>query len=518
MTELLSLALWLGVASFYLGLLLYALPIPSLGLKRWGKTLAQDGLFVVFLVSAFKFLVYLGDAILLYFNLSKDEVLSTLQRAYLNSVLIYSGISTLKNVWNSLIVPLLKSMPQSSIILPLSKIMGAALAYLLNNLIVATSITNMITRFYFIASSLWLTLYALYTFTLTYFQFIVATGIFFIAIPFRVMRPAGASLIGFAYAVYVVLPLVLLINKVMLGYLPSDMSWFLKLTVPFSDYMSRITKNDVAYTSGYVKDYNNKGIPYAVVAFCDVKMICGYYVTNDQGFFDASYPFGGIPWPVAFVKVYILGVNALNRIADWRFYSSSPSKMDQILFKLDNVYMSHEGFYLVVKGLIKLEEEPKLVVDPYGTVYYTVAFTIRKDNTTVYVVTTGVIEPSSIRFEVFRRGTIRQTEAKSYLWGGVEVWSLTINGDSGAYVKVKISGKHTYFVPPRVGNIGYVEVMAAKELSSTTIATSTTNPILLFPFLVTVMPFMDLMIVSLGAYGIASLLSGGVRSLVRRVW
>ena len=518
MSGLLSLAMWLGVVSFYLGLLLYAIPIPSLSLKRWGRTLAQDGLFVVFLVSAFKFLVYLGDVVLIHFGLDKDEVLSVLQRAYMNSVLIYSSINALKNIWNSLLAPLLKNIPQVSMMLPLSKLMGASLAYLLNNLVVATAITNMITRFYLIASSLWLLLYSLYVFTLTYFQFIVAVGLFFIAVPFRVLRPAGASLIGFAYAVYTVLPLVLLINEIMLGYLPSDMSWFLKSAMPFNEYLTQLTKNEVAYTSGYVKDYNDKGVPYAIVTFCDIKNVCGYYVTDERGFFDASYPFGGIPWPVSFVKVYILGINAFNRIADWRFYASNPSKMDQILFKLDNVYMSHEGFYLIVKGLIRLEEEPKLTVDPYGTVRYTTAFTIRKDNTTVYIVTTGVIDPSTIRFELFRKGVVRRAEARSYTWGGVEVWSLIINGDEGAYVKVKVSGKHTYFVPPRVGNVGYVEVRAAKELSNMAITTSTTNPLLLFPFLIAIMPLMDLMIVSLGAYGIASLLSGGVRSLVRRVW
>ncbi len=518
MFSLLGLALWLGVLSFYLGLLLYALPIPSLSLKRWGRTLAQDGLFIVFLVSAFKFLVYLGDAILQHFGLIKEEVLETLKNAYMNSILMYSGINALKEVWKTFVTPFLKSLPGGSILTILNKIMGGTLAYLFNNVIVAAAVTDTLSRFYLIASSLWLLLYTLYTFVNIYFQFIVALGVFFMAVPFRLMRPAGASLIGFAYSIYVVLPLVLLVNKIMLSYLPEDMSWFLKSITPFNEYLTKISDKGVTYTSGYVRDYNDKGVPYAIVAFCDLRYQCGYYVTNEQGFFDANYPFGGVPWPVSIVRIYILGVKAFSKIMDWRFYAQTPDKMDQILFKLNNVYMSHEGFYLIVNGLIRLDEEPRLLVDPYGTVYYTVAFTIRKDNTTVDIVTTGVIDPSTIRFEVLRKGELEESEAKSYIWGGVEVWDLRIRGNAGAYVKIKITGKHTYFVPPNVGNLGYLEVVTAKQLSVAAITTNVEDVTLLFPFVVSVLPFIDLMIVSLGAYGIASALSGGVRSLVRRVW
>jgi hypothetical protein len=71
--ELLILASQLSILTYYLGVLLYVLPIPDYRVKKWAPILIRDGLWMAVLASAFTIILAASDLIAAYSGLTIRE-------------------------------------------------------------------------------------------------------------------------------------------------------------------------------------------------------------------------------------------------------------------------------------------------------------------------------------------------------------------------------------------------------------------------------------------------------------
>ncbi len=166
--DILILAYRLSVLTFYLGVLVYAIPIPYSGLKRWAPRLIVDGGISAALAFSLRFLLELSDRVASMMGGSWE---------YFNSWL-YSGAAeflTIKTVY-----ALVKTLPD-----PLG-VLGGLVALLRPLDKIAT------TALYFlgvIGGLAWL--------VKNYGSLLAALGVALYAIPFRIARGSGAWLISF---------------------------------------------------------------------------------------------------------------------------------------------------------------------------------------------------------------------------------------------------------------------------------------------------------------------------------
>jgi hypothetical protein len=175
MTTLL-IAFYLAILTFYLGVLIYALPIPLSGLKRWGPRLINDAFFIAALTSSIKLIIDFTD-----------YIRSVLGGDWDNFFFLVKGVMIFRSLF----------------ILALSSTIASATKILPGFSRVVSPYLNILTT-------------SLYFLTLMYFLGVVvyygvatlsSLGVTLMAIPFRIARNAGAFLLSFALVLYVALPL-----------------------------------------------------------------------------------------------------------------------------------------------------------------------------------------------------------------------------------------------------------------------------------------------------------------------
>ncbi len=159
----------LAILAFYTGVLIYALPIPLPGLKRWAPTLMADALLAAILS-------------LIFFTLfdASDRIAATLggswelfQEWYEDSFSIITGIKTTIVSIYSIPDPSGALRGIRSLLSPVDKAVTAALLFLLT-----------------VGGIAWL--------VKVYGTILAAIGVALYAVPFRILRGAGAWLLAFA--------------------------------------------------------------------------------------------------------------------------------------------------------------------------------------------------------------------------------------------------------------------------------------------------------------------------------
>jgi len=173
----LEIAYYLSILTFYLGVLIYALPIPITGLKRWGPRLISDAFFVASLT--FGFYAITNAATYIAQTLGADWVkyFGFLNAQLLSQLSIIFGLSSLTKLVPPKLAPILSKLISSII----GKLMWSVYA----------------TLFMYILGFVIYKDYALFA----------SLGIALMAIPFRIARGAGAFLLSFALVFFVALPL-----------------------------------------------------------------------------------------------------------------------------------------------------------------------------------------------------------------------------------------------------------------------------------------------------------------------
>ncbi len=187
--RLLGLAYQLSLISYYLGLVLYASPLP-MSVKRFGLRTAYHGVVSALLVLLYSTLVYAVEGLMLALGFSWSSLFKFYDKMSLTSAAYYAsavgismfaskvaGLGILKGSMLSLlkagIQAVVKTLFRASLLLGVSEAAVRVVASLVYN----------------------------------YWQLILALGILLYAIPAGIGRKAGASLIAAAVVLYLALPL-----------------------------------------------------------------------------------------------------------------------------------------------------------------------------------------------------------------------------------------------------------------------------------------------------------------------
>ncbi len=176
--DFLLVAYKLSLLSFYIGVLVYTLPVPLPGLKRWAPTLISDSIVAAGLSFLFFHLFRLGEYIMGLLGGSWDFLF----KWYHDSLATVISIKTLLVVIQAIPDPLGVIDAIRSLVSPVDKAVTGALLFLA-------------------------TIGGLIELVRNYAVVIAAIGIALYAVPFRLARGGGAWLLAFSLAFSIGLPL-----------------------------------------------------------------------------------------------------------------------------------------------------------------------------------------------------------------------------------------------------------------------------------------------------------------------
>ncbi len=304
MDEFLIIAYSLAILTYYLGVLIYLLPIPVWSIKKWAPTLIYDSFAVTILVLLFTSIIeatsYFGGILGVSWNLYFNWLIERI--AILGSFI-------------SLLI---------SISLAISQAGGRALvASFLGPITSIATYTLIVMEFFFVLGLVFK----------GYFAKILAFGILLYAVPFRLARSAGASLIAMSIVFTIALPLLPTFVNVMSVGGDNPLS-----NTSISSSLKPREDLGVFFAKGLVKDIMGKPIPYIKTEWflkeSSIDPIAIYY-TDENGFYNAGRPFGGLPAKVNgfYVKLSYLGISI----------SSMNISMNEFLY---NPYLDPDADYI----------------------------------------------------------------------------------------------------------------------------------------------------------------------------
>lgn len=264
MDQYLILAYSLAVLTYYFGVLIYVLPIPWWGIKKWAPTLIYDAFVVSVLVFSFTAIIeainYLGGILNIdwqaYFNWIGNRI------AMLGSFITF--IITL-----SLIASHIGAKALSSAVLgPIASI---------------STYTLIVLEIFFILGLIFK----------EYFSKILIFGILLYAIPFRIARSAGATLIAMSIIFTIALPLLPAFVNVL-----SVKNNYEEINEIIANEQKEYEKYGIVFVKGKIKDKLGNPIDGILTKWyieSQHKLIATYYTFN-EGIFDAGRPNGGLPY------------------------------------------------------------------------------------------------------------------------------------------------------------------------------------------------------------------------------
>ncbi|ADM26983.1 hypothetical protein Igag_0132 [Ignisphaera aggregans DSM 17230] len=173
---LLLIAYYLSILNFYLGALIYALPIPLTGLKRWAPKLIVDAFFIASLALSIDVIINIAKFIQYMLGGNWSIFIDTVRSNIALRSIIIIGLDSLAS-YIRLVLPGVARIIRMSV-----NVLSISLYALIAIYILSV----------FIYKSLWL---------------LTSLGIAFMSIPFRIARNGGAFLLSFALVFYIGLPL-----------------------------------------------------------------------------------------------------------------------------------------------------------------------------------------------------------------------------------------------------------------------------------------------------------------------
>jgi hypothetical protein len=249
--NLLVIAMNLATLTYFIGVLVYALPVPYKPMKRWGVRLIIDAISAAVLISSYTIITELGDRILDVLGVSWSIFHRWLTERTTLLVATFSGLTYAAT--------LVKHTAYSFMASPLN----LALTYIS----LALSSIKMI---YFLSG-----------FILTYHKELIAIGILLYSIPFRIGKGVGAFLVSAAIIMYIGFPL-----------MPAFVESFQTSIEPNITTEYRIVH-------GAVTDYYGKALPYAVLKLysyeIDEEEEIGIISSDSKGRFILGDGFDALP-------------------------------------------------------------------------------------------------------------------------------------------------------------------------------------------------------------------------------
>ncbi len=241
----------LSVLTYYLGVLIYALPIPWYGMKKWAPLLIIDGIFSAILVFGFNIIVQVVNYVFTILGLSWNNLMLWLDTMISSVFMLVFFIQLLGGLLSKLSFGLLPNF------------LGPLLSVL------SYSIT-----------SLFLIQFVSLIIRLNYTK-LMALGIMLFAIPFRIARTAGAVLISFSIIFYIGLPILPIFVE--------------SLSQP-QTFGQEVYLYGIVFPHYIVNSHNDTGIPAAIMNIYSINgSLLARYITDDNGSIYASYPDKGSP-------------------------------------------------------------------------------------------------------------------------------------------------------------------------------------------------------------------------------
>jgi len=494
--------------TYALGALIYALPLPLRGVKKWAPLLMSDALLTFTLAITFGALLYAARTSFSLMGVSREELVNEISTIATSMARAYLFFKLMQNFYNAIF-------SLKFVGLPLGKVLEGL--YHLFSMIQpvgnwASSFTlELLTLVFQLGAYGWTFIYVLSVVSEMILPFMIATGALLVGIPFRLTKAAGASLIGFAIATYVVLPLIIVVLDLLQLYNPA-----FKILI---EVVLRINtegpKIGVAYPYGSVKDSVGNAVPFVYLRFADASGKFGLYPVDAEGRYTTKVPLGGSPWPEAIVYVDLYGYEYYAGTVDLRNYGIGDGEEGVVNLRLGRVVVPSEGVALV--GRVRMESFSAKTNTENGITYIT--FKIKAlSNTDVRIVVTGVLNG---QVSVVSSSPLSQGKMEIGTWEGMPSYVLSFVMGAGEEKEIIVYGKTGYFKAPAFYSIGYLaNLLGASVKIAFSEASSATDVsyALIAPFVVSALPFMHVLLTASVARAIASLISEGSKNLLVRMW
>ncbi len=410
--DFLVLAYSLAILTYYLGALIYLLPIPLWSIKKWAPALIYDSfavtILVLFFTSIVEFISHFGSM----FGVSWDVYFNwlinrTLTLSSFISLLIGASLAISYTGGKALV---------SSFLGPITSI---------------ATYTLIIMEFFFVLGLVFK----------EYFAKILALGILLYAIPFRIARSAGASLIALSIVFTIALPfLPSFVAAMSMGEENPLENINFKKTYAISNLRNEL---GVFFAKGRIMDLRGTPIPYVetdwYINYNGTRKIATYY-TNIEGYYDAGRPTGGLPLNVDKLHVVFryfgtkLGETKVSP-KDFKYNPYLDPNSDYIYdFTLNNIVYLGNTVLLMVGKDCKIDD---VKLDRYEAI---VSFESLSENYVKVLFIPEVVNVDNVRIN---NENINLT-GNEYLWNNVKVSIIEFKMPKGkSTVKVKFSGMNS---------------------------------------------------------------------------
>ncbi len=489
----------LGLLTYLLGVLVYALPIPIRGVKRWAPLLINDGILVFTLSISFSTILWLMNYVYTVIGVNREELVNDILTIAKSIARLYMSLLLLRKIISLVSSSLLLGKIGGNAIAVLFSLLGAA--WPLQNVLLQPML-DLVLGMLRLGVYLWTSLYILSKFGELLSPLFIAISMVMLAIPFRIGRLAGANLMGFAISAYIVTPLVIPLVQLIISYNPN----LFELWNSFID-LNKIAAN-VVYPYGTVYDSNMKPLNYVVIHFCDVRGVCGVYPTDNSGRYTTIVELGGAPYPIARIYLDIYGIRSSTKYVNFKYFNVHKSETIKMNIRFEDVQKIQDFIVLVRRrGNIRIADAKVYEANGYVKVILEIEGKGR-----AIISTYNVFDPST--FSVTASRELSNVTIERVEWMG--------NDAIHVYFVSSGAGEMVFTSKLKIGNVpnliaeGY---MASKMgLMGTNFGKIENVDPFALPLLVTVIPALHLAIVVLVGRGIASLISGTSKTIISKVW
>ncbi len=476
---ILNAAFALSVLTYYLGVLVYAIPIPWYGIKRWAPLLIFDGLLAASLTLFFNNIIIIIDYV--YKILGADWKTFDLTMGSLWSLLIVFIIFIEVSLTLMTKLPYIKMYMFTSILFTIRSFLSYAL--LIITLIITLSI---IVR---------------YTATK-----MIALSILFYSVPFRITRVAGASLLAFTIVFYIGLPL--MPNFMMFMALPTAMPEKLELFIEYGAIFPRIEIRSVA----------GDAIPFVILSAYDKQgILLARYISDSDGYAYASYPDKGFP---AFPEVklraeyYGLDFTVSPSIIKPIEYFKMSEKVIRDTFQEASVTLP--GILKYYKGIVVLNN-PELtyngmptIVEHNNKIDILLNLSVSHNDSYEILLLPDSLSVSSVNFN---NSTVEYfIDRLNWYDNVIEMVYVQLN-ESRGLLRIELAGSPSLVKPPESIKVPYVKTLTeGKDIDEVLRQAS-----FIFMALMLVFPTSYIILLTMITYGLAYVLGARVPRIIFRV-
>jgi len=456
--ELLVTAFYLSALSYYIGTLLYMIPIPFYGVKKWAPTLMVDGIFSAILVFAYTILLWLIE----YFGglLGSD----------------WTSFYTWLGVKTGIVATLMTVL----------RVIAASASFTGAKVIVSSVISPLISSLTYVTMTL-LTIAIIAVIITSYGARLLALGILLHAVPFRLTRASGAMIISIIMIFSIGLPIMPLYVEL--------------LSQPIGVPDLIVVDYGIAYVKIYINDSIGNPISFpAFKAFTQDNMTLALYLGGEDGIIDATSEDSGLPSSRSYnVDIDIAGIHLLKTIDPVKEYINGNNTFYKLYISINNT-LQLEPLRLVYLEGISIQSYSlgsgyyELIVYSYDNNYFYV-IACQQDTVTVYI--DGEIE--------------NPLETISYTWYNIDMLSLKYQLSPGQHtITIEISYNEIHI--PGVNEVYYLRDTANISLLS---PLTIINPIVYLIFNLFIAPLSYIVVLVSSSYALARLLGGTTPSLFR---